>query len=166
MSNLQRYSVYDHMERKGVFRVNPANVDSRDSEGKTLYKGPQPYPKMFYHPEGEEKTLVPEHVEIDRGREMVIPAKYELIAEIAESPEAERTLRAAGWYDHPSKAIEAANKRLKAEGKKLKAVPLRGLDQVAQGLQGEVDAQAAELVELRAQLAALKAPKVPVVPKV
>lgn len=120
---LQRYSVYDHMDRKGVFATNPANPDSRDSQGQSLYKGPVGFPKMLYHPKGEEKEISPAHLEFDRGREFTIPAKYEMITRIVETPADAKKLLASGWWDHPAKAIEAGNRVRAAAGLPLRPVP-------------------------------------------
>lgn len=120
---LQRYSVFDHMERKGAFEGNPANPNSRDAQGQSLYKGPVGYPKMFYSPKGEENEVSPAHLEFDRGREFTVPAKYEMKTAVADGPEAERKLRAAGWHDHPAKSVEAGNKERVKLGLAPKLVP-------------------------------------------
>lgn len=168
MAGLQRYSVFDHMERKGVFQTNPANPDSRDGQGQSLYKGPVGYPKMFYSPKGEEREISPEHLEFDRGREFTVPARHELVTAVVDSPEAERKLRAAGWHDHPAKAIEAGNRERAKLGKPLRLVPemssaelasRRALDAASEALEAKDEAlQAAqdENARLKAELAAAR----------
>jgi hypothetical protein len=141
------------MERKGVFAANPANVDSRASDGTRLYKGPVLYPKMLYHPEGDERLVSPATIELDRGREIHVPARYELINTIVEDAETEKALLAGGWHTHPAKAIEAGNRRRKAEGTPLRAVPPMSLDLVAQTLSDEVMAKDEEIAKLKAELA-------------
>lgn len=168
MAGMQRYSVYDHMERKGAFQGNPANPDSRDSQGQSLYKGPVNYPKMFYSPKGEELEISPAHLEFDRGREFTVPAKHELKTAVADSPEAERKLRAAGWHDHPAKSIEAGNRERAKLGQTLRPVPemssaevasRRALDAASEALEAKDEALTEakdEIAKLKAELASRK----------
>ena len=96
-----RFTVFDVMEAQGLFDANPANSTSPD------FKGPVQFPKMFYHPEG--KTRVTQKAEIlstPMGPK-VVGEQSELITRLAGDPEEEEALRAAGWHDHPARAIEA-----------------------------------------------------------
>lgn len=103
-----RFSIYDAMERAGRFRSNSANADSQDPvTGARLYTGPVEYPKMFYHPEGEERITSPGEEVTRMGRQEIVGRLFELIYQQADNPEQEETLRAEGWHDHPAKAIRA-----------------------------------------------------------
>lgn len=103
-----RFSIYDAMERKGIFRLNPANLGAKDSNGAPLYKGPVQYPKMFYHPQGATIIVVPaELIETAAGPKYV-GEKRELVSKVVNSPEEEAALVAEGWHSHPAKAMVAA----------------------------------------------------------
>ena len=103
-----RFTVFDMMEAKGVFEANPANVDARDQNGASLYSGPVPYPKMFYSPTGERKITVPAEIITTPMGPKMVGEQSELIYEIVNDSAGEARLRAAGWHDHPAKAIAAA----------------------------------------------------------
>jgi hypothetical protein len=106
---------------------------------------------MFYHPEGLEKVIVP-------GRSMVNPVtgealldrngnqiergeQREIVWQTANSEEEEARLRAAGWWDHPAKALAAAGKPAPAmssaqtieELQKILAETQKQLDSAQQG---------------------------------
>jgi hypothetical protein len=145
------HTIYDMMQEKGAFDSNPANTFSRDSEGAALYKGPVPYPKMFYHPTGEEKIVQPgEEVESRRHPNgFVVRGEIrELISKPAGSQEEEAKLRAEGWHDHPSKAMVAAGKV---------APPVNGQAREAE-LQDKLAALQAELSAVKAQQASAPEP--------
>jgi hypothetical protein len=94
------------MESQGVFDDNPANSYSSD------YKGPQQYPKMFYHPEGRERvTQRAEIIATPMGPERVGELRA-IINRIASDPDEEAALRTLGWHDHPAKAMKAAGKEM------------------------------------------------------
>lgn len=143
----KRFTQYDLMDAAGVFAKNPANVDAmQDAEGNSLYKGPVAFPRMMYHPEGLERVTVeatmlsgPDGTPIlDRaGSPIYRNEQKEVIWEIVQDAEQEAALRAAGWHDHPAKAIAAG-----------------GRDAPPMGTQQVLDAKDAEIAELRAQLAA------------
>ena len=107
-----RFTIFDMMAAKGVFSSNPANADSIDrTTGQSLYKGPVPYPKMFYHPEGLERVIVPRiTVDTPFGPRVETQEQREIVFEIAHSLEDERRLRKDGWHDHPAKAMVAAGR--------------------------------------------------------
>lgn len=117
-SNRNRFTVFDMMEAKGTFSSNPANADSVDPvEGTSLYAGPVPFPKMFYHPDGDVRVLVPGEVMLDRdgqprldrnGQEIVLGRQTEIIWQLAQNAAEAKKLADAGWHDHPAKAIAAA----------------------------------------------------------
>lgn len=103
-----RFSIFDALESKGYFDLNPANAFSRDHEGTALYQGPVPYPKMLYHPQGEEKVLVPGAWEQDKaGRSQYLGEQRELINQIVETEAQHKVAAAEGWHDHPAKAVRA-----------------------------------------------------------
>lgn len=107
MPRNHRFTIYDAMEAKGVFAANPANVDSRDAEGLSAFKGPVEYPKMLYHPRGEERIVTPARREPSPIGPMEIPAVRELINCQVNSREEEEEKKGEGWHDHPAFAIEA-----------------------------------------------------------
>lgn len=99
-----RFTIFDVMEAKGVFEDNPANSISPD------YGGPKQYPKMFYHPTGLERvTQRAEVITTPMGPEKVGELR-ELVSRVANDAEEETALRAAGWHDHPSKAMKAGGR--------------------------------------------------------
>lgn len=98
------------MEAAGLFASNPANPDSQDEDGQSLYKGPIAYPKMLYHPEGAERVLVPGEIILSPGgREIVVGEQKELIWKLVENEAEEGELLAQGWWRTPAQAIRAAN---------------------------------------------------------
>lgn len=125
--NGARYSVFDVMENKGVFRANPANAHARDVDGNSAYKGPVQYPKMMYHPTGETKITVPAAAEVGslagQYSGMYLNEQREMIHRIVNDDVERDEALDAGWHLHPSHAIEAGN-RLRAErGEPLLPVP-------------------------------------------
>lgn len=145
-----RYSIYDHMERKGMFRVNPANIDSRDNEGRSLYKGPVEFPKMLYSPLGEERKTRHESVETTPTGVITVPAQYELISAVAEDREAEALMLEAGWHATPEASIAAGNKLRAKQGLALRALPPKSPEAKVRDLSSENAALKAELDALRA----------------
>lgn len=107
MRNNRMHTVYDVLDASGFFATNPANVGSRDPEGRMLYSGPIAYPKMLYHPKGETRVVEPERREPGPLGIVTIPARRELIHRVVDSPMEEAQLIALGWHDHPAKAIAA-----------------------------------------------------------
>lgn len=101
-----RFTVYDVMERKGVFRDNPANAES------PLYGevGPVEYPKMMYHPEGAERVVEPAHQEQTNLGIITIPARTEMISRVVKDQKEEEVLASEGWHAHPADAVEASGK--------------------------------------------------------
>jgi hypothetical protein len=105
-SRKTRFTIYDVMESQGVFDNNAANSYSND------FKGPQQYPKMFYHPEGKERiTQRAEIIATPMGPERVGELK-EIINRVALDADEEAALRELGWHDHPAKAMKAAGKEM------------------------------------------------------
>lgn len=101
-----RFTIYDVMEGQGVFDDNAANSYSAE------YRGPQPYPKMFYHPEGRERIIQrAEIIATPMGPERVGELKA-IISRVAADADEEAALRELGWHDHPAKAIQASGKEM------------------------------------------------------
>lgn len=101
-----RFTIYDALERSGYFEKNPANSDSRDqTTGENLYLGPVQYPKMLYHPEGEQRTIVPPEVIVTPFGPKEVNEQRELIWRTVADEEEEQELLFEGWHDHPAKAI-------------------------------------------------------------
>ena len=101
-----RFTIFDVMEANGVFDDNPANASSAE------YKGPLPYPKMFYHPEGRERIIQrAEIIATPMGPERVGELK-QIISRVAADADEEAALRQLGWHDHPAKAMKAAGKEM------------------------------------------------------
>ena len=143
-----RFTIYDAMEAKGVFEANPANADSRDLDGQSLYQGPVTYPKMLYHPQGLERVTVPAEIIVTPLGPQRVNEQKELIWQIVASLKEEKELLSAGWHDHPSKAIRA---RLLAEGKDTSGVPDISSDQKIQDQEQQIRQMQAELADLRAK---------------
>jgi hypothetical protein len=152
----RRFSIYDVMEEKGVFEANPANINSRDNENGSLYKGPVEYPKMLYHPLAEMEVVVPGQWEQTPLGPKYLNEQQGIKFKIAKDKEEERQLRAEGWTDHPSKSIEQANKVRADKGQELLPVPSMGAEVTAKKLELERDAIQAKLDELLADNASLR----------
>jgi hypothetical protein len=128
MAGGKRFTIFDAMEDRGVFRANPANLQAVDSDGRSIYKKVE-YPRMLYHPEGQERISVPAAAEMTPFGPQWLGEQRELINRIVNNEEEEREALAEGWHDHPSKAIRARNEIIakenierKAQGQK--ALPL------------------------------------------
>lgn len=101
-------TIYGVMERRGVFASNPANVGATSEDGQNLYLGPQPYPKMLYHPQGEMRVLVRgELVKDVAGDVHLVGQQTEIIHRVVANRKEHEELRKLGWHDHPAKALEA-----------------------------------------------------------
>lgn len=102
------FTIYDLMEKRGMFRGNPANRDAIDEVSKqSIFKGPVQYPKMLYHPKGEYRITQPGEVLATPYGPRVVGQQRELINKIVANAEEEAVLRHLGWWDHPAKAIHA-----------------------------------------------------------
>lgn len=142
------YTIYDVMEEKGVFEANPANVNSRDAEGLNAYKKAN-YPKMLYHPLGEEIETSPgEWAETPRGP-VLLGQQFALINQTVNGPGEEKKLRDLGWHEHPAKAIKA---RVDAGGKGV--VPPMSPELKVGELEDELEAMRERMAELEAKLQA------------
>ena len=117
LKNGDRFTVYDAMEASGMFSTNPANVNSRDKDGRVLYKGPVKFPMLLYHPRGEEKILV--HGVTSPAYPGGPPEKFgeqwEIVSrEVTSQGELDEAL-AEGWHRHPAHAIKVANETWRKE---------------------------------------------------
>ena len=107
MPQKTRFTIYDAMEGRGVFSSNPANPGSRDNDGNDLYTGPVPFPKMVYHPEGEERITTPAEMVLRAGQYVPVGEQRELINKTVNNQAEFDAAIAEGWHDHPAKAVEA-----------------------------------------------------------
>lgn len=104
---MQRFTIYDVMERKGAFRSNPANAGAQSESGEQLYTGPVEYPKMLYHPDGKTRTTIEAEIIVTPLGPKAVGEKREIIWKIVKNSAEEEALRGAGWHDHPAYAIAA-----------------------------------------------------------
>lgn len=156
----QTFTVFDVMERKGVFRSNPANIDSRGPQGQMIYKGPVPYPKMVYHPEGRHAIIVPATPQMTPMGPQMMGEQKELISRICEDATEYAEAKAAGWHDTPAQALAA--RKPEAE-KPAIAIPtpagsgdgIAALMTMFNEMSGKLDVLAEKNAELEAQNADL-----------
>lgn len=140
----QRFTVFDVLEAKGAFRKNPANISAQDEQGASLYRGPVQYPKMVYHPMGEERIIQEGEVIVTPLGPKLVMQQRELIWEIVNTPEEEAQMVADGWHLHPADAIRASGK----------TAPPTGADHVIAQLKRQIEelqAQAARLTTQQVQ---------------
>lgn len=131
-----RFTIYDVLERKGVFDANTANTSSPQYKKRL-------YPKLMYHPKGEERiTKAAEMVPTIMGPKFCSEQR-EIINRTVTSEAEEAVARAEGWHDHPAKALKAAGKTVPAVG--------------ASDRTADLERQIAELTAERDDLKALKA---------
>jgi hypothetical protein len=105
-----RFTVYDVMEARGVFRLNPANNGAQDATGAVIYNGPVQYPKMMYHPKGEERVISEGEVINTPLGPKVIGMQKELISKVVQDAAEEAEATKLGWHLHPANAIAASGK--------------------------------------------------------
>lgn len=129
-----RFTVFDVLDQQGVFDQNPANSTSPQ------YNGPVLYPKMFYHPLGKTRVIQKAEVLSTAFGPVKVGEQFELICRTAPDRVEEERLRAAGWHDHPAKAIAASG---------AEAPPMTATGRIV-----ELEQQ---LVDLQAKLNAAKA---------
>lgn len=131
-----RFTVYDAMEAKGDFDSNPANSFARDSvTGDSIYKGPVEYPKMLYHPTGNEKIVVPAEIVNTPFGPQRLGEQKRLINVIVKNEEEEGKFLSDGWHQHPSQAIRA---RLESEGKDPNLAPKMSNDDEIKVLKAQI----------------------------
>ncbi len=143
-----RFTIFDAMEKAGAFDSNPANTYSRSpTDGSSLYTGPIEYPKMLYHPLGEEKITVPAELLQTPMGPKAVGEQRELIWKIVNSKAEHDEAIAEGWWDHPAKAIRARVEKLidesnlsDAETKALlKTIPVMSSDSRIKDLEAEIE---------------------------
>ncbi len=138
----KRFTVYDVMEASGVFDQNKANTSSPE------FDGPVTYPKMFYHPKGERRVIVPPEIVMTPIGPKAVGEQSEIIWEIANSKAEGDELRAQGWHDHPAKAIAAGGGKAPAMSSDQR---IQDLEEQLRALQAERnDALAAKNAEVQA----------------
>jgi hypothetical protein len=144
------YTVYHSLEKNGAFADNRANATSVDPvSGESLYEGPVPYPKMFYHPKGEEEVVRPASEEqVSPGRYVTIPARMAMITKIVQNEEEANALRAEGWHDNPADAVFARTGKRPPEAPQVLAV---------RRAKAQEEEYQARIAELEAENAKLKA---------
>jgi len=98
------------MEARGEFSGNPANADSHDSTGTSLYRGPVKFPRMLYHPTGAERITNPGEYQATPMGPRLVGQQSELISQIVNDETEEKKLLDAGWHKHPADAMRAAGK--------------------------------------------------------
>ena len=109
MPQKTRFTIYDAMEGRGVFSSNPANPGSRDNDGNDLYTGPVPFPKMVYHPEGEERITTPAEMVLRAGQYVPVGEQRELINKTVNNQAEFDAAIAEGWQARVNGLIEAGN---------------------------------------------------------
>lgn len=133
-----RFTVYDVLDARGVFDENPANAQS------SQYQGPVEYPKMFYHPKGQQRVVQKAEVLQTPYGPVKVGEQWELIGRLVRDADEEARARAAGWHDHPAKAIEAG-----------------GRDAPPMTAHGRIADLERQLASLQAQILAARAAPVP-----
>lgn len=136
-ANLQRFTVYDVMEARGVFRENSANADSPEYSKSS-------FPKMLYHPQGLERVSKPAEVVNGPYGPKEVGEQRELVTKLARSRDEELELLAEGWHPHPALAIKAAGKPM----------PPMSSQQRIEDLEAKAQELEAQLEEARRLLAA------------
>ena len=139
----KRFTIFDALEERGDFDKNPANASSRDNEGRGLYKGPQKFPMLVYHPEGEEEIIVPATAENTPFGPKWLNEHRAIVHKEINSEEELKTALADGWHDHPAKAIAAGN--AKRDPASRKPVPPISSAQTINDLQAQLEAAQAAL---------------------
>ena len=145
MAQPRLHTVYHAMDAKGLFDANPANVSAKNSDGNSIYAGPQQFPKLYYHPLGDENIINPgEWVETIRGA-VLLGEQKELVSKLASNQAEADELEAAGWWDHPAKSLAAR------PGMDPKKVPQMSADTRIKDLEAkikELEAEKAKAAEL------------------
>lgn len=149
MSRKVRFTIYDALEAAGFFDNNPANTFARDKDGMNLYKGPVEYPKMLYHPRGEEVITVPAEIVATPLGAKLVGEQKKLISKIVENAEQDEAAQAEGWHDHPAKAIRARI-QLKIKAGELTEDALKNLP--VAGTTTQIKDLEAEIAKLQAAL--------------
>jgi hypothetical protein len=137
---IKRFTIYDAMEAAGHFDSNPANTYATDSVTKQSIYRKAEYPKMLFHPKGEERVSVPAEEIMTPFGPKKIGEQRELIHQVVNSPSEEQRLLADGWHPHPADAI----------GARTGIAPERSSDETISKLMAELEAKKAELAAMTA----------------
>lgn len=142
------FTIYDMMDKKGVFSLNPANRDAQDPVTReNLYKGPVQYPKMLFSPTGEFRVTVPAEVISTPFGPQRVGEQRELISRVVSTKQEEAVLKKLGWLDHPAKSIDAGlSDADRAAGK---AAPAISSDVRVNDLEAQLEAMRRELEQAR-----------------
>lgn len=144
------FTIYDVMDKKGVFDANPANASSPEHED-FKRRGQTEYPKMLYHPDGETRITVPAEIIVTPLGPKEVGQQRELIHQVASNEIEELELLKAGWHEHPADALKAGEKlAAKAGEKPWRKAPAKGPQQV-------IDESARTIATLEAENAKLRA---------
>lgn len=105
----KRFTIYDMMEERGVFEANPANADSRGQDGLPLYKGPVEFPRMVYHPTGEQRISVPAEIIMTPMGPRKVGEQKQLIDKVVSNQIELDEALANGWHKTPAAAVAIRN---------------------------------------------------------
>lgn len=155
----KRFSIFDMMEEKGIFEANSANTFARDSEGASIYKK-QDYPRMLYHPKGEERVIVPAQAEVTPFGPKMLGEQREIIFRQVNDPDEEKALLLDGWHKHPADAIVARNANLDEHNEKRRQrglEPLFPMEVPKLSAENKVSTLEEEKADLLAEIERLKA---------
>ncbi len=143
-----RFSIYDALEKSGHFDSNPANSFARDATtGESTYLGPVEFPKMLFHPDGEERITVPAEIISTPMGAKAVGEQRELQWMIVKNKAEEGAALAEGWHLHPAQAVRkrvelfiAANPEIseKDKAKFLAAIPTISSSNKIQELEAEI----------------------------
>lgn len=111
-----RFSIYDAMENAEFFSSNPANPGAKSKVDQSdISEWPIQYPKMLYHPEGEERVTVPAELVLRAGQYVPQNEQKELIHLVVNNQAENDAAVAEGWHDHPAKAVRVRIEALISE---------------------------------------------------
>lgn len=102
-----RFTIYDKLDNDGAFSSNPANPFARGPNGENLYSGPQPFPQMLYHPEGQMVVTVPGEIMSTPLGAQRVGEQRELVNKVVGSQAELDEALAEGWHTHPSPSNRA-----------------------------------------------------------
>ena len=160
MRAVQRHTIFDIMEAKGVFRSNPANAGSVAADGTQLYKGPVPFPRMVYA--AEEEIIVPGVWEDTKQGVKLLNEQRAIKSKVVENQGEFEAALVAGWYDHPAKALGAIIQANRAAGiEDRRSVPTVSAQETLDSYKKEIEELKAKLekAEELAKISSLPSPE-------
>ena len=107
MAKVTRFTIYDVMEQRGEFAKNSANADSKLPDGSAAYIGPVEYPKMLYHPKGEQRIVIAATAEVTPFGPKMLGEQREIIHLIVNNLEEEKKATSDGWHKKVTAAVAA-----------------------------------------------------------